>query len=92
MLDEQRRKNADAERAVETAAADADRHAGAPARRSRSHVAPPPVVIETAHRAPAPRDDRNPMRLVALALGITTVAFGGVAIGLSVSALSLHNQ
>lgn len=91
VLDEQRRKNAAAERAVETPR---PTPIATPARLPPTepvHVAPQSVVIET-HRAPAPRDDRKHARVVALALGITTVALGGVAIGLSVSALSLHNQ
>jgi tetratricopeptide (TPR) repeat protein len=98
VIDELRRKNVAAERAVESA----------PRPRPAPSVESPPPRVEAPSPPPSPplsdaeqiRDrlrrerqrDRLRARWVALGLGLTTVALGGTAIGLSANALSLQSQ
>jgi hypothetical protein len=104
VIDELRRKNVAAERAVE-GAPPSPRPESAPrgmlpgASPSAVQPAPHPLAPSLSE-AEQIRDklrqerqrDRQRARWTALGLGLTTVAMGGTAIGLSVSALSLQSQ
>ena len=95
VLDEQRRKNAAAERAAENAKS-------APPATRLEPATPPPVTPGHPQQSEADEirdklkrerhDERRRARWVALGLGITTVALGVTAIALSVNALSLRSQ
>lgn len=86
VLEEIRRKKAAAQRAAEpppTAKVEPPKPAPPPG--------PTPEEIRAKLKAQRERERRRD-RFIALGLGVGTVAFGGVAVGLSVNALTLQNQ